>query len=42
MISYYTGSKIDWDAGKLAIVGNKDASKLLARPYRSGYKRPKL
>jgi len=40
MISYYTGSKVNWDAEKLAIIGNKEASKLLARPYRRGYKRP--
>jgi len=40
MISYYTGSKIHWDAEKLVIPGNKEASKLLARRYRSGYKRP--
>jgi len=42
MASYYTGSEVVWDADKLAIVGNKEAAKLLARPYRSGYKRPKI
>jgi hypothetical protein len=41
MASYYTNSKVVWDADKLDIVGNKAASKLLARPYRDDYKRPK-
>jgi hypothetical protein len=41
MASYYTGSKVEWDAKSQTIINNKEASKLLARPYRSGYKRPK-
>lgn len=41
MISYETGSRIKWDEAKNTISGNKQASKLLARPYRSGYKRPR-
>lgn len=40
MASYYTNSKVKWDAEKLEIVDNKAATKLLARPYRAGYKRP--
>jgi predicted dehydrogenase len=42
MISYYTGSKIEWDAEAKKIVNNKEASKLLARPYRGKYERPKI
>ena len=42
MASYYTNSKVVWDAKKLDVVDNKAASKLLARPYRDGYKRPKV
>ncbi len=41
MISYYTDSKVSWDAQAQKIVGNKDASKLMARPYRGKYERPK-
>ena len=40
MISYYTGSAVLWDSRKMEITGNPKASDLLARPYRSGYKRP--
>ncbi len=40
MISYYTGSDIEWDSTKHSIVNNKKAEKLLARPYREGYQRP--
>lgn len=40
MISYYTGSKINWDPAINTITGNEKASALLARPYREGYKRP--
>ena len=40
MASYYTNSKVVWDAKAQTIINNKEASKLLARPYRSGYKRP--
>ena len=42
MASYYTGSKINWDANKQIVLNNKEASKLLARPYRKGYKRPEV
>ncbi len=41
MISYYTGSKVNWDTEKLAVTDNMKASELLERPYRQGYKRPK-
>ncbi len=40
MISYYTGSSVSWDSRKMEITGNPKASDLLARAYRSGYKRP--
>lgn len=40
MISYYTGTKVDWDQKKKTISNNKQAAKLLARPYRGKYKRP--
>lgn len=40
MASYYTNSKVNWDKKTLTILNNTEASKLLARPYRSGYKRP--
>lgn len=40
MISYYTGTKVNWDASKKVIVDNKKASALLARDYRGKYKRP--
>ena len=42
MTSYYTGSPVKWDAAKNEIVGNSEAAKLLARPYRKGYDRPKV
>jgi predicted dehydrogenase len=42
MASYYTNSKVDWDSKTQTIVNNKQALKLMARPYRSGYKRPKV
>jgi predicted dehydrogenase len=40
MISYYTGSMVSWNSRKMEITGNPKASDLLARAYRSGYKRP--
>lgn len=40
MASYYTKSRVNWDAKAQTILNNKEAAKLLARPYRSGYKRP--
>ncbi len=42
MISYYTGSKVNWDSKKLSVTNNSKAADLLARPYRDGYKRPKV
>lgn len=42
MASYYTNSRVNWDEKSQSILNNKEAAKLLARPYRSGYKRPKL
>lgn len=41
MVSYYTNSRVEWDFASKEIVNNKEASKLLARPYRGDYKRPK-
>lgn len=41
MISYYTGSLVKWDAQKETVVENEAAIKLLARPYRKGFNRPK-
>jgi predicted dehydrogenase len=41
MISYYTNSKVYWDAKSNTITDNDAASVLLARPYSTGYKRPK-
>jgi predicted dehydrogenase len=40
MAAYYTNSEVVWDAESKKIVGNKAASKLLARPYRDGFIRP--
>jgi predicted dehydrogenase len=40
MVAFDTNSEVKWDAGKLTVLNNKNAAKLLARPYRSGYKRP--
>ena len=42
MISYYTNSKVDWDSQNLEILGNKEATKLLARNYHGNYKRPQI
>ncbi|MDO8952428.1 MAG: Gfo/Idh/MocA family oxidoreductase [Draconibacterium sp.] len=42
MISYYTGNEVKWDAQKQTIVNNKKAAELMARPYRGGYKWPKV
>lgn len=42
MISYYTGSVVKWDNKKSTVVENEAAAKLLARPYRKGYNRPKV
>lgn len=40
MISYDTGSKVQWNAAKQTVHGNEAAAKLLARPYREKYRRP--
>jgi predicted dehydrogenase len=40
MASYYTNSKVNWDAAAKTIKGNPTAAKLLARKYRNGYERP--
>ena len=42
MTSYYTGAPVKWDAANNEIIGNKEAAKLLERPYRKGYKRPEV
>lgn len=42
MVSYYTGTEVKWDAEKQTVIDNKKALELLARPYREGYKRPKM
>ncbi len=42
MISYYTGSKVQWDMNKKTVVNNNKAVDLLARDYRRGYNRPKI
>src|SRR5690606_2141872 len=38
--AYYTGSEIKWDAAAKTVTNNPAVAKLLARPYRNGYKRP--
>ena len=40
MISYYTGSTVNWDEGRNEITGNPEASSLLKRDYRGKYKHP--
>jgi hypothetical protein len=40
MISYNTGSLVKWDKVKNEISGNPEASRLMARKYRTGYKHP--
>ena len=42
MASYYTGSDLKWDAAKRLVIDNVEAAKLMARPYRSPYERPKF
>lgn len=42
MASYYSGEKVDWNFAEKKVSGNKKASKMLARKYRKGYKRPKI
>jgi hypothetical protein len=38
LISMLVGRKIKWDSAKEKIIGDKEASKLLTRPYRAPYK----
>jgi len=40
MISYYTGSTVNWDEERNEITGNPEASLLLKRDYRGKYKHP--
>jgi len=40
MISYETGTTVEWDAAKELIVNNEAASKLLKREYRAPYQHP--
>jgi hypothetical protein len=40
MISYETGTKVDWDAKSEQILNNPAAAKLLRREYREPYKHP--
>ncbi len=40
MISYYSDSLVRWDDNSKSITGNPEASKLLKREYRQGYKHP--
>jgi predicted dehydrogenase len=40
MISYNTGSLVKWDQTKNEIIGNPQATKMMAREYRKKYKRP--
>lgn len=40
MISYRTGRTVNWDMANEAIAGDKEAAKLLKRPYRAPYKHP--
>jgi predicted dehydrogenase len=42
MISYYTGSEVNWNQDNLTITGNAEASRLLSRTYRKGYRRPEI
>ncbi len=40
MISYYTGSDVQWDSAQNTIIDNEKAARLLGRAYRTGYQRP--
>ncbi len=42
MASYYTNSKVVWDDKNKTIKNNPQAMKLMARPYRKGYQRPRV
>jgi predicted dehydrogenase len=41
MIAYETGEKLIWDNQEGTVTNSENAVKLLARPYRQGYNRPK-
>ncbi len=41
-IAYDTKSTVIWDPIKQTISGNREATKLMARPYRKGYSRPRV
>lgn len=41
-IAFDTESTITWDSTKQMITGNRAAARLMARPYRKGYSRPKI
>jgi len=40
MVSYYSNSRVEWSSENKTIIDNKEAAKLLARPYRGNYIRP--
>ena len=40
MASWYSGSKVVWNASNGFVTNNESAAKLLNRPYRAGYSRP--
>ncbi len=42
MIAYQTGARLSWDGEKEQILGNKEASDLLMRPYRAPWQHPYL
>ncbi len=42
MVAYYTNSKVVWDDSNQTILNNLEATKLLTRPYRAGYKRSQV
>lgn len=42
LIAMLVGRKIKWDAAKEEIIGDAEAAKLMARPYRSPYEFPKV
>lgn len=40
MASYYSNSPVEWNTARQTTEGNKEAARLMARPYRKGYERP--
>ena len=40
MMSYESGSEVNWDVESMNVQGNEKASKMMARSYRAGYQRP--